>query len=114
MKTNNKNQNQIGQDVKIPQTECDDKNCPFHGTLKVHGRQIVGTVTSDKMKKTVLVSWERRIYVPKFERYEKKMSKVKAHSSPCLNIKTGDTVRIMSCRPLSKTTNFVVIEKIEE
>ncbi|HEX54578.1 MAG TPA: 30S ribosomal protein S17, partial [Candidatus Altiarchaeales archaeon] len=32
---------------------------------------------------------------------------------PCINARTGDRVRIMECRKLSKTVNFVVIEKLE-
>ena len=89
MKNNDKNQNRIGQDVKIPEKECDDNNCPLHASLKVQGGKLVVTVTFDKMKKPVWVSWKRKIYVPKFKRYEKKMSKFKANSPQCLNIKPG-------------------------
>lgn len=91
---------------------CSDKNCPIHGHLKVHGREFVGLVTSDKMLRTVVVSWSRRLFVSKFERYEKKMSKVNAHNPECLNAKKGDLVKIMETRPLSKTKNFVVIEVV--
>ena len=91
---------------------CSDKNCPIHGHLKVHGREFVGLVTSDRMLRTVVVSWSRRLFVSKFERYEKKRSKVNAHNPECLNAKKGDIVKIMETRPLSKTKNFVVIEII--
>ncbi|HQC34188.1 MAG TPA: 30S ribosomal protein S17, partial [Methanoculleus sp.] len=30
----------IGLDVAVPETECDDANCPFHGTLPVRGQVI--------------------------------------------------------------------------
>lgn len=89
---------------------CSDKNCPFHGNLAVRGRILTGVITSDKMSKTVVVSWIRRVYVPKYERYEKRRSSVKVHNPDCINAKKGDLVRISETRPLSKTKHFVVVE----
>ncbi|MAE13728.1 30S ribosomal protein S17 [Candidatus Woesearchaeota archaeon] len=100
----------IGVNVPVPKQTCTDNNCPFHGTLGVHGRQFVGRVISDKMTKSVTVEWERRKFIPKYERYAKARSRVKAHNPLCLNAKQGDTVRVMETRPLSKTKNFVVIK----
>lgn len=105
--------NNIGIEVKAPEKSCSDPCCPFHGSLSVYGREFTGEVVSDKMTKTVSVMWERSVYVPKYERYEKKRSKVKAHNPGCLNVKKGEKVRIMQCRPLSKTKHFVVIEKVQ-
>jgi small subunit ribosomal protein S17 len=105
MKTN------IGIEVKAPEKACTDEHCPFHGSLSVRGRMFLGTVLSDRMAKTVSVGWDRTTYLPKYERYEKKRSKAKAHSPECLNVKKGDTVKIMQCRPISKTKHFVVVEK---
>lgn len=92
-----------------PKKECNDKNCPFHGNLKVRGRIFEGTVKSAKMTKSVVVEWERIKYVPKYERYLRKRSKVVAHNPPCINAKEGDKVIIMECRKLSKTKSFVVL-----
>jgi small subunit ribosomal protein S17 len=100
----------IGFEVKQPATKCSDKNCPFHGNLTVRGRVFAGMVTSDKMSKTVTVSWGRRVYVPKYERYEKRRSKAKAHNPDCIDAKKGDLVRIAETKPLAKTKHFVVIE----
>lgn len=91
---------------------CSDKNCPFHGKLTVRGRLLNGIVTSDKMYKTVVVGWTRRVYVPKYERYENRRSAIKAHNPDCINAKKGDIVRISETRPLSKTKHFVVVEVI--
>jgi small subunit ribosomal protein S17 len=107
-----KTENKVEKTEKGIQTECTDKNCPIHGSLSVRGRDFVGTVVSDRMAKTVVVSWERRVYVPKYERYEVKYSKVKAHAPECMKIKKDDKVKINECRPLSKTKNFVVVEKV--
>lgn len=104
-----KNKKSIGRNVDFPKQKCNDKNCPFHGTLKCRGRAFLGTVISSKMHKTVVIEWSRTIYLPKYERYEKKKSKIKAHNPACLNAKEGDVVKISECRPLSKTKNFVVI-----
>lgn len=99
-------------DVKAPEKKCADKNCPFHGTLAVRGRIFVGKVISTKMAKTVNVEWDRRVYIPKYERYLKKRTRVKAHQPDCISLKEGDIVKIGECRPLSKTKNFVVLEKL--
>jgi len=101
----------IGINVSKPEKECEDADCPFHGTLPVRGQILEGEVVSDKAPKTVVV---QRIYlkkIPKYERYEKRKSKIHAHNPPCINAKVGDVVKIAECRPLSKTKSFVVIEK---
>lgn len=100
----------IGLEVSSPKKACQDDNCPFHGTLKCRGRVFTGTVVSSRMQKTVNVEWEWQNYLRKYERYEKRRSRVKAHNPSCINANEGDIVRIMECRPLSKTKNFVVVE----
>ncbi len=103
----------IGLDVKPPTSSCSDPRCPFHGNLKVRGRVMEGVVVSDRMQKTVTVAIERLHYVPKYERYERRTSKIHAHNPPCINAKVGDRVKIAECRRLSKTKAFVVVEKSE-
>jgi small subunit ribosomal protein S17 len=100
----------IGFQVAPPDKQCDDVNCPFHGTLSVRGQRIDGTVVSDKTARTVVVQREYFKYVPKYERYEKRKSKVHAHNPDCIAAKTGDRVSLAECRPLSKTKSFVVIQ----
>ena len=73
-------------------------------------RTFVGTVISDAMQKTVTVQWDRKKFLKKYQRYEKRRSKVKAHNPPEVHAQKGDIVKIMETRPLSKTKNFVVIE----
>jgi small subunit ribosomal protein S17 len=99
----------IGVEVPVPDKACNDKNCPFHGTLSVRGQIIEGVVASDKMQSTVIVEREYLWYLKKYERYEKRTRRYAAHAPPCLNVKAGDHVQIMECRPLSKTVSFVVI-----
>ncbi|MFQ6074313.1 MAG: 30S ribosomal protein S17 [Candidatus Bathyarchaeia archaeon] len=100
--------------LKKPKKSCDDRNCPFHGTLKVRGRILEGTVISARMDKSVIVKRDYQFYVPKFKRYERRHSHIPAHSPPCLDVKEGDVVKVAECRPISKTISFVVVEKLEE
>lgn len=81
--------------------------------IATRGRIFVGRVISSKAKKTVRVEWPRRRYLPKYERFEKRRTRVQAHNPECLSVKVGDKVRISECRPISKTKKFVVIEKVE-
>ncbi len=99
---------------KKPKKDCDDPNCPFHGTLPIRGRLLEGTVISAKMDKTAVVRRDYMNYAPKYKRYERRHSHVSAHNPPCINAKEGDWVKIAECRPLSKTVSFAVVEKLEE
>jgi small subunit ribosomal protein S17 len=101
----------IGVDVSDPETICEDINCPFHGTLRVRGRIINGTVISHKMQKTVVVRKDFLFYVKKYKRYERRHTTISSHNPPCLDAREGDKVTIMECRPLSKTVSYVVIAK---
>ena len=100
----------IGVDVAAPQQECTDPHCPFHGGFSVRGQIIDGQVVSTQMQRSARVQKEYLRYLPKFERYEKRTSSYIAHAPPCLQVQVGDLVKIMECRPLSKTKSFVVIE----
>ncbi len=109
MKTKN-----IGIPIKNkPKEICDDKNCPFHGSLKVRGKTFLGTITSDRMESSVVVSWSYTTSISKYERLMRNSSRVTAHIPPCIHAKKGDKVMISECRPMSKNKSFVVIEKIE-
>ncbi len=100
----------IGLDVQPPAKDCTDPKCPFHGALPVRGQVLKGVVVSDKMNNTVVVQRTFVKKIAKFERYEKRKTKVHAHNPPCMNAKHGDNVTIAECRPLSKTKSYVIIE----
>jgi small subunit ribosomal protein S17 len=100
----------IGVDVQAPKADCADPHCPFHGGFGVRGQLIEGQVISTRMERSARVQREYLRYVPKYERYEKRTSSYNVHAPPCINVQVGDHVKIMECRPLSKTISFVVIE----
>lgn len=101
----------IGLDVKPPEKECNDKNCPFHGILPVRGQVFRGKVVKS-YKKSAVIERELIKYVPKYERYMKKRAKLHAHNPSCINAKPGDIVTIAECRPISKTKSFVIVEVV--
>ena len=67
-----------------------------------HQRQVLtGIVTSAKMEKTIVVEVQRLVKHPKYHRVVRISKKFYAHDEQ-RQAKTGDTVRIVASRPLSK------------
>ena len=102
----------IGIDVKVPTSEWDgDKNCPFYGSLRLRGQVLEGTVAKLGMQNTIIVERNNVRYMKKYERYEKRTSILSAHLPSCIGeVTIGDQVKLMECRPLSKTVSFCVVE----
>jgi len=71
-----------------------------------------GTVVSDKMQKTVVVAIDRRVAHPVYGKMVTRTKRVKAHDEEN-SAKTGDTVRIMETRPLSKDKRWRVVEIVD-
>ncbi len=101
----------IGLDVKKPKGECTSSKCPWHGHVKIRGRVLQGRVVSDRGIRSAVVEWNYYNYIPKYERYERRRTRISVHSPECIGARTGDMVMIGECRPLSKTKKFVIIEK---
>lgn len=95
--------------IEPPEKVCDDNNCPFHGNLSVRGRMMEGIVTSVKMHKTITFQMDYLGLVKKYSRYERRRSKKHAHLPSCIDVKLGDTIKAVECRPLSKTVSCVVV-----
>ena len=76
-------------------------------------RQMVGTVASDKMDKTVTVIVERLVKHRLYHKYIKRRAKFAAHdeSNAC---RVGDKVLIAESRPLSRTKRWRVSKIIEK
>ncbi|MFO8016412.1 MAG: 30S ribosomal protein S17 [Candidatus Woesearchaeota archaeon] len=101
----------IGFGITPPSEECRDMKCPFHGDLQVRGRPFTAVVVRNKAQRTAIVGWLRSYYLPKYERYEKRRTRLHVHNPSCIGAVEGDKVRVMECRPLSKTKNFVIVKK---
>lgn len=72
----------------------------------------IGKVTSDKMEKTITVSVETVKQHPLYKKTIKTSKKYKAHDENN-DAKTGDIVRIMETRPLSKDKRWRLVEVLE-
>jgi len=66
-----------------------------------------GVVLSNKMQKTVIVSVERTVQHPKYKKYLKRRTKVKAHDEKG-DCRIGDRVLIVETRPLSRDKRWRV------
>ncbi len=75
-------------------------------------KERIGVVVSDKMDKTIVVAVERKVKHPKYGKFVKKTTKFYAHDEK-QDSHTGDTVRIMETRPLSKNKVWRLVEVIE-
>ena len=76
-------------------------------------RQVVGTVVSDKMDKTVIVIVERLVKHRLYKKYIRRRSKFAAHDENNTS-KVGDKVMITQSRPLSKTKRWRVSKIVEK
>jgi small subunit ribosomal protein S17 len=72
----------------------------------------LGVVVSDKMQKTVVVAIERRYPHPVYGKMVTRTKRVKVHDEEN-SAKSGDTVRIMETRPLSKDKRWRLVEIVE-
>jgi small subunit ribosomal protein S17 len=99
-----------GLEVAAPKKSCQDNKCPFHGSLKVRGRLLSGKAVSTAGRGFVVVQMAYLHKVAKYNRSERRRSRISAHLPPCLEVRDGDMVTIGECRPLSKSISFVVVE----
>ena len=75
-------------------------------------KQRTGVVVSDRMQKTVVVTVERTVLHPKYKKFLRRRTKLKAHDerNQC---HVGDRVLIVECRPLSRDKRWRVSKILE-
>ncbi len=95
--TKKKTAKKVKKETKEVETICRDKFCPIHGTnkLKARGRTFEGVVIK-KFPKKITIQFERMLKVSKYERYEKRRTKVHARLPDCMakEIVVGDLVEV--------------------
>jgi small subunit ribosomal protein S17 len=76
-------------------------------------RQVVGVVVSNKMNKTVIVSVERLVKHPMYQKYVRRQTKYAAHdeTNTC---QIGDKVQITESRPLSRSKRWRVSKIVQK
>ncbi len=73
----------------------------------------VGTVTSDKMDKTIVVAVIEHVKHPLYKKIIKRTYKLKAHDEENI-CGIGDKVKVMETRPLSRDKRWRLVEIIEK
>ncbi len=68
----------------------------------------IGTVTSSKMSKTVVVTVEERVVHPLYKKAYRRSPKFYAHAETA--VAEGSKVKIQECRPMSKLKRWRVVE----
>jgi small subunit ribosomal protein S17 len=76
-------------------------------------RTLTGTVTSDKMDKTVTVMVERKVKHPLLGKIIRVSKKYHAHDE-ANEFHAGDVVTIEECRPIAKTKSWRVAKLVEK
>jgi small subunit ribosomal protein S17 len=84
------------------------------GAMEARGarKKMVGTVTSDKMDKTVVVRVERLVPHEVYKKYVRRRENFKAHDEKN-EFRVGDRVEIVETRPMSKDKRWRVARLIE-
>jgi len=80
--------------------------------VKAGKKQLVGSVVSDKMDKTVVVRVERLVRHPRYGKVLRRAKKYKAHDAKN-ECHVGDVVRIVESRPLSREKRWAVEEIVK-
>ena len=80
--------------------------------MKAGKKQLVGSVVSDKMDKTVVVRVERLVRHPRYGKVLRRAKKYKAHDAKN-ECQVGDVVRIVESRPLSREKRWAVEEIVK-
>jgi len=75
-------------------------------------REQTGTVISTAMSKTIVVKVERRKMIAKYKKAMRVSKKYHVHDEKAL-AKTGDKVRFVECRPISKTKRWRLVEVLK-
>ncbi|GAB1454761.1 MAG: 30S ribosomal protein S17 [Spirochaetia bacterium] len=84
----------------------------MESTIRKEKQVLQGIVVSDKMDKTIVVEIMMRKLHPLYKKYLTRSKKVKAHDEKN-EAKTGDTVRVVDSRPLSRDKRWRLAEIVE-
>ena len=95
--------------MKSPSKECNDKKCPYHSVINVKKELLQGKVIKKDVNRSATIEWLRSHFVPKYERYEIRRSRLKVHNPACIDAQVGEKVMVAKSRPLSKTKNHIII-----
>lgn len=76
-------------------------------------RTLIGKVTSDAMKQTIVILVMRQVKHPVYGKYIRRSTKLHAHDAKNI-CREGDLVMVRQCRPVSKTKSWELVEVVEK
>lgn len=87
-----------------------EKQTKEHQPLRVRGAVVEGTVVSTRPKKTAIIQIAYVKKDTKYERLEKRRSRLAIHVPDGMTVSVGQKVRAGETRKISKTKSFVLLE----
>ena len=91
------------------EAQTNEQTAPGRGSR----RTIIGTVSSDKMDKTVVVTVIRRVRDRRFHKFISRRVKYKAHNETN-SCEVGDLIEIVESKPFSRTKRWRVLRTIKK
>lgn len=91
--------------------KMEKKNTERKRLVGTRGRTFKGQVVK-KFEKRIVVDLERTVKIKKYERFMKKKTRIHARILDGTDVHVGDVVKVRECRPLSKITHFMFVEKL--
>lgn len=82
-------------------------------TIQRRKKVLIGTVVSDKMEKSAVVSVSRTIQHPLYKRTMKQNKKYKIHDE-ANECRVGDRIRLIECRPISKDKCWRLLDVVQK
>ncbi len=98
---------------RIEHTMSDGNKSQKAEEFPKRGNSFEGEVESTKMDKSATVRWAYSEEVPKYERYERRNTKITVHVPEDIEVSEGDHVKVVETRPISKTKSAVITEIIQ-
>lgn len=100
--------------AKAPERNCTDGKCPFHGNVSVKKELFHGKIVKKDLNHSATMEWFKSQFIPKYERYELRRSRMRVHNPACLDANVGDEVIAARSRPLSKMKNHIIISVVSK
>src|SRR3989344_7671881 len=99
-----------------PKTEQKEKQKEaknLASAISTRGRVFEGFVVK-KFPTRVVLEFERTVFVPKYNSYYKKKTKLHAKIPQGIEVEIGDYIKVQECRPISKIIHFLFIEVVRK
>ncbi len=93
----------------VPTRTCSEEKCPFHGSLRVRGYVLSSTLVQMRSRSTVVVENQYTFFNKKYQRHERRRSRIHAHLPQCVDVAEGDVVVVGETRHIAKSVSFVVL-----